>query len=148
MPLEERLETEFKAALKERDKLKLSTLRLLKADMNNVKFEHNKKVLTDGEITKIIQRQIKQRKDSIEQFEKGKRQDLAEKEKKEMDILSGYMPEQLPEKELKKIIEDTAKELEATSKDKMGQVMKAVMEKVKGRADGKKISQIVSGMLK
>ncbi len=147
MSLEERIENEFKAALKQRDKIKVSTLRMLKADIINTKLDQNKKALKDEEIVKIIQRQVKQHKDSIEQFEKGKRQDLVEKEKKELDILLNYMPEQLSEEELKKIIADTIKELEATGKGEMGKVMKSVMERVKGRADGKKVSQIVSSML-
>ncbi len=147
MSLEERIENEFKAALKQKDKIKLSTLRMLKADIINIKLDQNKKALKDEEIVKIIQRQVKQHKDSIEQFEKGKRQDLVEKEKKELDILLNYMPEQLSEEELKKIIADTIKELEATGKGEMGKVMKLVMERVKGRADGKKVSQIVLNML-
>lgn len=147
MSLEERIENEFKAALKQRDKIKVSTLRMLKADIINTKLDQNKKALKDEEIVKIIQRQVKQHKDSIEQFEKGKRQDLVEKEKKELDILLSYMPEQLSEEELKKIIADTIKELGATGKGEMGKVMKLVMERVKGRADGKKVSQIVSSIL-
>jgi hypothetical protein len=147
MSLEERIENEFKAALKQRDKIKVSTLRMLKADIINTKLDQNKKALKDEEIVKIIQRQVKQHKDSIEQFEKGKRPDLVEKEKKELDILLSYMPEQLSLEELKKIIADTIKELEATGKGEMGKVMKSVMERVKGRADGKKVSQIVLNML-
>ncbi|MEE9500223.1 MAG: GatB/YqeY domain-containing protein [Candidatus Omnitrophota bacterium] len=147
MSLEERIENEVKAALKQRDKIKVSTLRMLKADIINTKLDQNKKALKDEEIVKIIQRQVKQHKDSIEQFEKGKRPDLVEKEKKELDILLSYMPEQLSEEELKKIIADTIKELEATGKGEMGKVMKLVMERVKGRADGKKVSQIVLNML-
>lgn len=147
MSLEERIENEFKAALKQRDKIKVSTLRMLKAEIINVKLDQNKKTLKDEGIIKIIQRQVKQHKDSIEQFEKGKRQDLVEKEKKELNILLSYMPEQMSEEELKKIISETVKELEATSKNEMGKVMKSVMEKVKGKADGKKVSQIVSSML-
>lgn len=147
MSLEERIESEFKTALKKQEKIKLSTLRMLKADINNLKLEPNKKALTDGDIIKIIQRQVKQHKDSIEQFEKGKRQDLVEKEKEELEILLGYLPEQLSEEELKKIIAGAIKELEATSKKDMGQVIKSVMERVKGRAEGKAVSQIVSNLL-
>ena len=148
MSLEERIETEFKAALKAQEKIKLSTIRMLKAEINNFKLDRNKKTLKDDEIVKIIQHQVKQHKDSIEQFKKGNRQDLVEKETKELDILLGYMPEQMSEEELKKIITETIKELEATSKKDMGKVIKAVMEKVKGKAEGKAVSQIVSGILK
>lgn len=148
MSLEERIETEFKAALKAQEKIKLSTIRMLKAEINNFKLDRNKKTLKDDEIVKIIQHQVKQHKDSIEQFKKGNRQDLVEKETKELDILLGYMPEQMSEEELKKIITETIKELEAASKKDMGKVIKAVMEKVKGKAEGKAVSQIVSGILK
>ena len=145
--LEERIESEFKAALKARDTIKVSTLRMLKADINNTKFDKNEKALSDDEIVKIIQRQVKQHKDSIEQFTKGKREDLVEKEKKELAILVAYMPEQCSPEELKKIAEETVKELGASTKKDMGRVIKAVMEKTKGRAEGKAVSQIVSGML-
>jgi uncharacterized protein YqeY len=145
--LEEKIEREFKTALKARDALKLSTLRMLKADMNNVKFDKNKKTLADDEIIKVVQRQVKQHKDSIEQFGKGNRQDLVEKEKKELDILMAYMPEQCSAEELKKIIEEAIKETGAGTKKDMGRLMKAVMEKVKGKADGKTVSRIASDML-
>jgi len=147
MSLEERIESEFKASLKKQDKIKLSTLRMLKADINNLKLQPNKNKLTDNEVIKIIQRQVKQHKDSIEQFEKGKRQDLVDKEKKELEILLTYMPEQMSEEELKKIITEVIKELEATDKSHMGKVIKTVMEKVKGKAEGKTVSRIVSSLL-
>ena len=147
MSLEKRIESEFKSALKARNAVKVSTLRMVKAEMTNVMFDQNKKSLDDAGITKIIQRQIKQHKDSIEQFEKGKREDLVKKEKEELGILLGYLPEQLSEEELKKIIESVIKETGAESKKDMGKVIKTVMEKAKGRAEGKKVSQIVSGLL-
>lgn len=147
MALEEKIEQEFKAAMKNRDAVKVSTLRMLKAAMNNFKLDKNKKILDDGEIIKIIQTQVKQHRDSIEQFEKGGRTDLVEKEKKELAILMAYMPAQCPPEELKKIIEETIRELGASTKKDMGKVMKAVMEKIKGRADGKTVSRIVSDIL-
>ena len=96
---------------------------------------------------KIVRGQVKRHLDSIEQFGKGNRPDLVEKEKKELVILKGYMPEELPLEELKKIIDAAIKELGAGSKKDMGNVIKLVMERVKGRADGKTISQIVSASL-
>lgn len=148
MSLEEKIEDEFKTAMKQRDSIKVSTLRMLKADINNFKLDRSKKALTDEEIVKIVQRQVKQHKDSIEQFEKGKRRDLVEKEKKELDILLGYVPEQLSDDELKKIVALAIQEVGAADKSAMGKVMKAAMEKVKGRADGKSVSRVVSDMLK
>ena len=147
MTLEERMENEFKSAMKEKNAIKVSTLRMLKADMNNVKLDKNKKNLGDEEIVKIVQRHLRQHKDSIEQFEKGNRPDLVEKEKKELEILKRYMPEALPEKELKKIIAAAIEETSAAGKKDMGKVIKAVVEKAKGRADGKTVSRLVSVML-
>lgn len=145
--IEGRIENEFKSAMKERDAVKVSTLRMLKAEINNLKLDENKNSLTDEEIMKIVRGQVKRHLDSIEQFGKGNRPDLVEKEKKELVILKGYMPEELPLEELKKIIDAAIKELGAGSKKDMGNVIKLVMERVKGRADGKTISQIVSASL-
>jgi len=147
MKLEERMGREFISALKAKDAIKVSTLRMLKTDINNFKLDKNKKEFTDDEFIKIVQRQVKQHHDSIEQFERGGRQDLVLKEKKELDILLAYMPEQLSEEKLKEIVRETIKEQSATTKKDMGKVMKAVIEKVKGTADGKIISRIVSGAL-
>lgn len=148
MTIEEKIDNEYKTSLKAKDAIKVSTLRMLKAEINNVKLNQSKPELKEADVIKIVHRQIKQHKDSIEQFEKGNRTDLAEKEKKELAILSDYMPEQLSEDELKKIITETIKELEATTKKDMGKVIKAVMGKAKGKADGKAVSQIVSQMLR
>ncbi len=147
MSLEEKIGTEIKTAMKAADKLKVSTLRMVKADIGNFKLDQSKNKITDEEVIKIIRRQVKQHKDSIEQFEKGKRQDLVDKEQKELDILLGYMPKQLSDEELKKIVSDVLRETGAGDKSAMGKVMKAVMEKVGGRADGKKVSGIVSSIL-
>ena len=147
MKIEEKIDNEYKTALKAKDAIKVSTLRMLKAEINNVKLSQSKPELKEDGIIKIVHRQIKQHKDSIEQFEKGNRTDLAEKEKKELAILSDYIPEQLSEDELKKIITEIIKELEATTKKDMGKVIKTAMEKAKGKADGKTVSRIVSQML-
>ncbi|OGW75798.1 MAG: glutamyl-tRNA amidotransferase [Omnitrophica bacterium RBG_13_46_9] len=148
MSFEEMIEKDFKSSLKERNQTKVSTLRMLKAEIQNVRFEQGKTALTDDDIIKVIRRQIKQHQDSIEQFEKGRREDLVQKEKEELAILTGYMPRQLSHEELTAIINETISELGASGKKDMGKVIKSVMEKVKGKAEGKKISQIVSGILK
>jgi len=147
MTLEEKIENEFKKAMKARDAVKVSTIRMLKAEANNIKLEKNKKILTDAEMLKVVSRQVKQHKDSIEQFGKGGRNDLVEKEEKELAILCAYMPEQLSEEALTKIAEETIKELGATGKKDTGRVIKSVMEKTKLAADGKTVSRIVSGRL-
>ena len=147
MSLEEKLEKEFKEAMKAQNSVKVSTMRMLKAEINRFLLDKNVNAPTDSDILKIVAKQIKQHKDSIEHFEKGKRLDLVEKEKQELAILKNYMPEELPEEELKKIITDTISELGATGKRDMGKVIKAVMEKTKGRAEGQIVSRMVSGML-
>jgi len=147
MKLEERIEKEIKDALKAGEQIKVSTLRMLKSDINKFRLDENKKSLTEGDIIKIVKRHVKQHKDSIEQFAKGNRQDLVDKEKKELEILMAYMPEEIPASELKKIVAEVIKETGATSKKDMGRVMKQVMEKAKGRADGKTVSQLVASLL-
>jgi len=120
----------------------LSVLRLLKAALKNAAIE---KVGADGELTDadaiaVIRKQVKQRQDSIESFEKGGRADLAEKEKAEIVVLSNYLPQAMSAEELQKIVAETIAEVGATSRAQMGVVMKALQPKVAGRADGKTLS--------
>jgi len=147
MLLEEKIENEFKTAMKARDAVLVSVIRMLKAEINDVKLKQNKNTLTDDELIKVVRRQVKQHKDSIEQFEKGKRQDLVDKETKELVILKRYMPEEMPEEELKNLVTETIKELGAATKKEMGAVIKTVMQKAAGKADGKAVSRIVAGIL-
>lgn len=148
MGLHKTIEEEMKRALKEGDPLKLSVLRMVVSAIKTLEIEKKVKELAEADILEIIQRQIKQHKESIDQFEKGKRQDLVDKESRELRILEAYMPKQLDEKELLDIIKATISETGATGKDEGGKVMKAVMEKVKGKADGKVVNQLVMGLLK
>lgn len=145
--LKENIDKQLKEAIREKDQVKTSCLRMLKSDMHNLSI-HKKEELKDEDIIKIIQKQVRQHKESIDQFTKGERCDLAEKEKKELVILEVFLPKQLPQKELQKIIEDVIKELDASTKKDMGRVMKEVLARAKGQADGKAVSQIVSGLLK
>ena len=145
--MKDRIEGELKEAMKAKDALKISCLRMLKADMHNMAIQKGEK-LKEGDITKIIQKQVRQHKDSIEQFTKGGREELAEKEKKELSILESFLPKAMPQAELEKIIKETIKELGAETKKDMGKVIKEVMAKAKGTADGRAVSAIVSGLLK
>ena len=138
----------LKSAIKGKDRDRLSTLRMLKADIESLFIEKKRSELKDEDIIKIIRTQIRKHRDSIEQFAKGGREDLVEKEKKELKVLEAYMPEGLSEEELKKMIQEAISETGAGSKKDMGKVMKAMMEKVKGRTDGKTISRIVASLLK
>ena len=144
----ERIEQDFIAAMKAKAAVKLSTLRMLRSDVKNMLIEIKKEKLDDPGMIKILQKQVKQRKESIDQFKKGDREDLAEKEQVELAILEEYLPKMLSEVELKKIVAEAIKETGAETKRDMGKVMKVVLEKAKGRADGKTVSVIVSRMLK
>ena len=144
--LKEKILNELNKALKEKEELKVSTLRLLIAAIKN--FEIAKRgtsyVASDEEIASIIQKEIKQRKESIEQFKAGGRQDLVDKETKETEILQIYLPKQISEQELLSMVEDVIKEVGASSVKDFGKVMRVLAQKVKGRAD----MSIVSGIIK
>lgn len=134
--------------MKAGDETKTSTLRMLKAAI--LKFEvsgKEKKDASDEDILGIIAKEIKQRRDSIEQFKAGNRFEMAEKEEKELDILLAYMPPQLSEDELKKVVQEVIEETGAKSKQDMGRVMGAVMAKVKGQADGGLVKEVVNALL-
>jgi len=145
--LEKKINDELKQALKEKDSVKLSVLRLLKSEIHNYLISKKLKEVKDEEIYTIIQKQIKRHMDSVEQFKKGNRSDLADKEAKELEILKVYMPEMLSEEKVRSVVKETIEELQAAGKKDFGKVMKAVMEKIKGRADGKMISSLVGELL-
>ena len=144
--MKERIEKEFKEALKEKNEIKVSVLRMLKADLHNL--SKDKKELKDEDYIKVIQKHVRQHKDSIEQFEKGNRGALVEKERAELSVLETFLPKMLSEEELTKIIKDTIAELDASTKKDMGRVIKEVIAKAKGTADGRQVSRIASGLLK
>jgi len=141
-----KLQEEMKAAMKSGDKDKLSTVRMLISEIKKVQID-SKKELTDEEIISILQRYIKQRKEAYTQYEQAGRKDLAEKELKEIEIVQQFLPPPLLEEELIKIVEETIQEIGASSIKDMGKVVKAVMDKVKGRAEGSLISKIVKEKL-
>lgn len=147
MSLYEKIESDMKAALKEGDTLKLSVLRMLVAAARQVQINKNSKSVTEADMLQVLQRHIKQHKESITQFVSGNRQDLADKEASELKILETYMPEQMSEEELKSIIKAVIAESGAKTKSEMGKVMKLVMERTKGACDGKLVSQLVMGSL-
>lgn len=142
----QKIEADMRRALKEGDSIKLSCLRMLLAAIKTLEIEKVK--LEEADILQIIQRHVKQHKESIEQFEKGRRQDLVDKEAKELKILEAYMPKQLNEDEVLAIVKEAISETGAATKSDAGKVMKLVMEKVRGRADGKVVSQLVMGLLR
>jgi len=139
----EKIDNDFKEALKSKDEIKVSTLRLLKAAIQNAEIS-KQEPLSDEEIISAIKKQVKQRKDSIDGFKKGNREDLADKESKELELLKAYLPEEIRPEELLGLIKEAIVEAEATSPGDMGKVMKLVMAKTKGAADGKTVSALVN----
>lgn len=147
--LKDQIKEDLKSAMKAGETEKRDVLRMLDSSIKNTEIEKGKKEegLSDVEVVEVVGRLVKQRKDSVEQYRNGGREDLAEKEESEVEILSVYMPEQLGEEELKKIVEDVIAETGAQSKADMGRVMGAVMGKVKGQADGTLVKKIVEESL-
>lgn len=143
----EKIAADLKQAMLAKDAGRLSTLRMLKAAIEYHKIEKKQESLTDADVTAVIKKQIKQRQDSIDGFEKGGRADLADKEKAELAILKAYLPEELSQAQLEEIITAAIAEVGAKTKAEMGKVMKVVQAKTAGRADNRLVSQLVSSRL-
>lgn len=142
MDLKETLTADYKQAMKDRDKLKVSTIRMVLAGVQNEEIAKRGE-LTEEEFLTVLAREARKRKESIEEFGKGGRQDLVEKEERELSIIESYLPEQLSEDEVRDIIDRTIQEVGATSAGDLGKVMGKLMPLLKGKADGKKVNQMV-----
>ena len=147
MTLQERLSQDIKSAMLAKDADKLSTLRLLKSVIGYTLVERKTETLSDADFVGLVQKEVKKRRDAIEQFEKGGRPELAAKEKVEIGVLETFLPKALSPEELEQLIKATIAETGATSKKDMGPVIKAVQAKAAGRADGKTISGLVGKLL-
>jgi uncharacterized protein YqeY len=147
MALQERIQQELKAAMLARDANTLGTLRLLKSAIGYAQIEKKTDALPDAEVVALIQKEIKKRRDSIEQFQAGGRPELAAKEGTEILVLEKFLPQPLSADELEQMIRAVIQETGATSKKEMGAVIKAVQAKAAGRADGKTISGLVGKLL-
>ncbi len=145
--LEEKINKDYIAAMKEGDKVKSSTLSFLRAQLKNILIEKKIDKLEDKDVIVVIKKQVKQRQESIIQFEKGGRQDLAGKETAESAILKEYLPEEMSEQELEGIVSGAIGESGAESMKDMGKVMKIVTGKVQGQADNKLVSELVKRAL-
>jgi len=141
------LNSDMKQAMKNKDKETLNVIRMVKASLQNELIKLGNDELTEDEELTILSRELKQRKDSLQEFKSAGREDLVEKVNKEIAILEVYMPAQLSEDELKAIVQETIQNMGATSLKDMGKVMGAIMPKVKGTADGSKINQLVKDSL-
>ncbi len=144
--LKQRIDQDIKEALKSKDSVRVNVLRMLKSEIKYKEIDKGSE-LSDDEVISVLSSSIKKRKDSIQQFEKGGRDDLASREKAELELVFKYLPEQLTEEELSQIISQAIEELNATGVPDLGKVMKVIMPKVKGRADGKRVNQMVSSQL-
>lgn len=147
MTLQERISQEIKAAMLAKDADRLSALRMLKSTLGYAQIERKTESLSDADVVAIVQKEVKKRRDSIEQFEKGGRAELAAKEKQEITVLESFLPQPLSPEELEQLVRATIQELGATGKKDMGPVIKAVQAKAAGRADGKTVSGIVGKLL-
>lgn len=148
MSLRAQLDADLKTAMKARDALRLSTIRSVKSAIQYKEVEGGTSAALDDEgILKVIVALVKQRRDSIEQFRAGNRDDLADNEQKELEILQVYLPSQLTEAEVEALVVETIAEVGATSPKDMGAVMKAIGPKTAGRADGRVVSSLVKSKL-
>jgi len=141
--LSERIDADLISAQKNRDAVKVSTLRLLKSAIHNTLIAKKEK-LGEDDIIAVIKKQAKQRMDSIEKFKQGNRHDLVKKEEAELKILKAYLPEEIDPEELLVIVKESIFETEAIGPKDMGKVIKLVLTRVKGRADGKAVSVMVN----
>ncbi|MBI2039787.1 GatB/YqeY domain-containing protein [Candidatus Microgenomates bacterium] len=142
----DQLQSDLKQAQLDRDEVKVVTLRLLLSEIHNLEIQKGGN-LTDQDAIQVAQREVKKRKEAAEGFRQGGREDQAQKEEAEEKILQAYMPAQLSNEELTKLVQDSINELGAKSLDDMGRVMGLVMGKVAGRADGSVVSNIVKERL-
>ncbi|XID95380.1 GatB/YqeY domain-containing protein [Paenibacillaceae bacterium WGS1546] len=146
MTLAERLSDDMKQAMKSGDKFRLQTIRMVRASIKNQEIEL-RRPLEEDETLHILSRELKQRRDSLQDFERGGREDLVNNVKAEIEIISEYLPRQLTEEEIKVIVVQTMQETGASSKADLGKLMGALMPKVKGVADGKLVNTIVQQSL-
>ncbi|HTI99628.1 MAG TPA: GatB/YqeY domain-containing protein [Dongiaceae bacterium] len=147
MTLSEKLSAEIKAAMLARNADRLGALRLLKSALGYVQIEKKTDTLSDADFMAVVQKEVKKRRDSVEQYEKGGRPELAAKETAEIAVLEIFLPKALTPEELEALVKAAIQETGATSKKDMGAVMKVVQAKAAGRADGKTISGLVSKLL-
>ena len=142
----EKLKNDMIEAMKNKDKERLAVIRMVKAAMDLEHIDH-KREINDDLLIEVVSKQIKTRKESIVEFEKGNRNDLVEKTQSEIDILMPYLPEQLSDEEVEKIIAEAFDKINPTSAKEMGLIMREVTPRLKGKADMKKVSEIIKNKL-
>ncbi len=148
MSLKDMLNEDMKAAMKEKEagKLRLSVIRMTKAAIKNIEID-KKKDLSEEEVIDVLAREVKQRRDSIAEYEKANREDIVNTLKEEIAILMKYLPEQLSADEIRKLAQEVVAEVNPSGPRDMGKVMSKLMPKVKGKADGKLVNEIVKELI-
>jgi hypothetical protein len=146
MPLYERIAEDLKKAMKAKDTLRISCIRMLKSSLKHKQAERGE-ILRDEEIQTLISSLIRKGREAAEEFRKGGREDLAVKEEGEIDILYGYLPEQIKPDEIESIVKEAISELSAESMKDLGKVMKVAMNRIAGRAQGKEVNEIAKKLL-
>lgn len=147
MSLKDKLMEDMKSSMKNKDTLRKNTITMVRANIKQREVDERVE-LTDEDIIDIIAKQVKEKRDVIQDFEKGGREDLVEQTKKEIEILLEYLPKQLTEEEVEEIVKETIKEVDAKSIKDIGLIMKSVMPKIKGKADGSMVNSIARKYLK
>ncbi|MCR3955405.1 MAG: GatB/YqeY domain-containing protein [Gudongella sp.] len=147
MSLKDKLMEDLKSSMKNKETIRKNTVTMVRAAVKQREVDERTE-LTDEDILEIISKQLKEKKMAIEEFKKGSRQDLVDTTESEMEILLEYLPEQLNEEEVERIVKETIEEIGATSIKDIGLVMKSTMPKVKGRADGNMVNKAVRKLLK
>jgi len=142
MSLLQKISDDMKSSMKARDQFRVNTLRLVIAQLKNEQIDLRSELTPEQELS-IVKNAAKKRKEAIEIYEKTNRNDLLEKEQKELSIISEYLPEQMSEEEIEKVVSETIEKLAATSLKEMGKVMAEAMKSLKGKADGKEVQQLV-----
>ncbi|SDY51700.1 hypothetical protein SAMN05421736_102156 [Evansella caseinilytica] len=143
----DQLNQDLKEAMKNKEKQRLSVIRSVKSALQNETIKLQKEELAEDEVLTVLNREMKQRKESLHEFEQANREDLVEKIKVEIELLQVYLPSQLSDEELQALVDETVNEVGASTSADMGKVMGAIMPKVKGRADGGKVRQLVQKSL-
>ncbi len=146
MGLQDKLLNDMKAAMKSGDKLTVETIRMMRSQVKNVSISKGEE-LEDDDVVVVLTKEAKKRKESLEMYQQGGRDDLAEKEAAEIKIISAYLPEMLSEEDLEQIVRKAIDDASAESMSEMGKVMGAVMPQIKGRADGKAVQDLVKRLL-
>lgn len=148
MSIKDRLTEDMKAAMKEKEsgRLKLSVIRMARSAIKNIEID-KKKELNDDETIDVIAREVKQRRDAIDEFSKAGRQDIVDTLQQEIAVLMPYLPEQLTEEEIRSLVQEVITEVQPQGPKDMGKVMGKLMPKVKGKADGKLVNQIVKELM-